>query len=180
MDIVAHAIDYPPPSTVILISGDRDFTYAVSTMRLRNYRVVLLAPAAAHSSLRTQASVVFEWPRSVLQAELPVPTSPPTSKSRPAGPHSLRPCAPIFIDRSRPYMIQGDSTSTTSPPTSSRESLLFAAENATSDLTHHRSTSLPNRGFAHHASSTGRPNYAAITAGARYDVGFHCSLTLCH
>ena len=62
VDMMAHAIDTPAPSTIILISGDRDFVYAVSVLGLRQYRVVLLAPRAAHSSLKAQASTVYNWP----------------------------------------------------------------------------------------------------------------------
>ena len=68
--MLAHAIDNPAPSTVILISGDRDFVYAVSVLRLRKYRVVVIAPNAAHASLKTQASAVYEWPRHVLPSDI--------------------------------------------------------------------------------------------------------------
>ncbi|TFK90967.1 DUF537-domain-containing protein [Polyporus arcularius HHB13444] len=70
IDMMAHAIDTPAPSTIILISGDRDFVYAVSVLRLRQYRVVLFAPRAAHGSLKAQASAVFNWPDDFLP-ELP-------------------------------------------------------------------------------------------------------------
>ena len=67
--MLAYAIDNPAPSTIILISGDRDFVYAVSILRLRKYRVVVIAPNATHTSLKTQASAVYEWPRHVLPLE---------------------------------------------------------------------------------------------------------------
>ncbi|KAI0721529.1 NYN domain-containing protein [Cerioporus squamosus] len=70
IDMMAHAIDTPAPSTIILISGDRDFVYAVSVLGLRQYRVVLLAPRAAHGSLKVQASAVYNWPDDFLP-ELP-------------------------------------------------------------------------------------------------------------
>ena len=77
--MLAHAIDNPAPSTVILISGDRDFVYAVSVLRLRKYRVVVIAPTAAHGSLKNQASALYEWPRHVLPSDssfdIPGPTS---------------------------------------------------------------------------------------------------------
>ncbi|KZP20884.1 hypothetical protein FIBSPDRAFT_699502, partial [Athelia psychrophila] len=61
VDMLAFAIDNPTPSTVILVSGDRDFAYAVSMLRLRRYRVVIIAPPAIHISLKAQASVLFDW-----------------------------------------------------------------------------------------------------------------------
>ncbi|RPD65887.1 hypothetical protein L227DRAFT_569828, partial [Lentinus tigrinus ALCF2SS1-6] len=66
IDMMAHAIDTPAPSTIILISGDRDFVYAVSVLGLRQYRVVLLAPRPAHGSLKAQASAVYNWPEDFL------------------------------------------------------------------------------------------------------------------
>ena len=60
--MMAHAIDTPAPTTIFLISGDRDFVYAVSILALRQYRIVLLAPKVAHSSLKAQADVVYHWP----------------------------------------------------------------------------------------------------------------------
>ena len=64
--MLAHAIDNPAPSTIVLISGDRDFAYALSTLRLRRYRVVLITLPNAHSSLRAQASLCFDWISDVL------------------------------------------------------------------------------------------------------------------
>nr|VWO98768.1 N/A [Ganoderma boninense] len=62
VDMMAHAIDNPAPTTIMLISGDRDFIYAVSILSLRQYRIVLLAPRAAHGGLKAQASAVYHWP----------------------------------------------------------------------------------------------------------------------
>ncbi|PSR88887.1 hypothetical protein PHLCEN_2v5036 [Hermanssonia centrifuga] len=69
VDMLAHAIDNPAPSTIVLISGDRDFVYAVSILGLRKYRVVVIAPNAVHTSLKSQASAFYEWPRHVLPSE---------------------------------------------------------------------------------------------------------------
>ena len=59
--MLAYAIDNPAPATIILISGDRDFAYAFSILRLRQYQVVLVAPSNAHTSLTSRASVCMEW-----------------------------------------------------------------------------------------------------------------------
>lgn len=65
--MLAHAIDNPAPSTIVLISGDRDFAYALAMLRLRCYRVILITLSNAHSSLRAQASLHFDWISDVLE-----------------------------------------------------------------------------------------------------------------
>ncbi|KDR73459.1 hypothetical protein GALMADRAFT_227907 [Galerina marginata CBS 339.88] len=64
--MLTHAIDNPAPSTVILITGDRDFAYAMSILRLRRYLVTLITLPNAHASLKVQASVCFNWNNHVL------------------------------------------------------------------------------------------------------------------
>ncbi|OCH95311.1 DUF537-domain-containing protein [Obba rivulosa] len=66
VDMLTFAMDTPAPATIIIISGDRDFVYAVSVLRMRRYRVVLIAPRASHTSLKCLASTVLEWERHVL------------------------------------------------------------------------------------------------------------------
>jgi hypothetical protein len=60
-DLLAFAIDTPPPATVVLISGDRDFSYPISTMRSRGYTVCLIAPTQSNRGLLALASRVHEW-----------------------------------------------------------------------------------------------------------------------
>ena len=67
VDMLAYAIDNPAPATIVLISGDRDFVYAVSVLRLRRYRVVLVAPNSAHASLKSQASSVLDWETDIMR-----------------------------------------------------------------------------------------------------------------
>ncbi|KAK7023710.1 hypothetical protein R3P38DRAFT_3194232 [Favolaschia claudopus] len=68
VDMLAYAMDHPAPATLILISGDRDFAYPVSILRLRQYDVVVvsLPLPGAHPSLKRQASVWLDWNREVL------------------------------------------------------------------------------------------------------------------
>ncbi|KAJ7273506.1 NYN domain-containing protein [Mycena haematopus] len=68
VDMLAYAMDHPAPVTLILISGDRDFAYAVSVLRLRRYEVVVISPPlpGAHISLKSQASVYLDWNAEVL------------------------------------------------------------------------------------------------------------------
>ncbi|KAG6813357.1 hypothetical protein H0H92_011905, partial [Tricholoma furcatifolium] len=69
VDMLAYAIDNPAPSTIILISGDRDFAYAVSVLRLRRYRVMIISLPTVHTSLRMQASTFVDW-NDVLSTEI--------------------------------------------------------------------------------------------------------------
>lgn len=64
--MLAYAIDNPAPSTIILITGDRDFAYAMSILRLRQYQVILVTLPNAHSSLTAQASMCIDWYSDVL------------------------------------------------------------------------------------------------------------------
>ncbi|KAJ3572494.1 hypothetical protein NP233_g3049 [Leucocoprinus birnbaumii] len=61
VDMMAHAIDNPAPWTYVLITGDRDFAYAISVLNLRQYQVVLISPSTAHVSLRSQATTCLDW-----------------------------------------------------------------------------------------------------------------------
>jgi hypothetical protein len=52
----------------MLITGDRDYAYAVSTLKLRKYQVVLVVPSPQASlCLQSQASVVIDWGAAVLR-----------------------------------------------------------------------------------------------------------------
>ncbi|KAI0665045.1 NYN domain-containing protein [Cubamyces menziesii] len=70
VDMMAHAIDNPAPSTIVLITGDRDFVYAVSILSLRNHKVVLIAPRHSHDGLKAQADSVYDWPDDFLTPTL--------------------------------------------------------------------------------------------------------------
>ncbi|KAH7930845.1 DUF537-domain-containing protein [Leucogyrophana mollusca] len=76
VDMLAFAIDHPAPATIMLISGDRDYAYAVSTLRLRRYRVVLIVPPIVHPSLQAQASIIVDWSFGILGRRLDPITSP--------------------------------------------------------------------------------------------------------
>ena len=88
--MLAHAIDNAAPSTIVLISGDRDFAYALSILRFRRYRIVLITHSNAHPSLRSQASFSFDWVSEVLEPVDPTlsnqPTSPPTRRGKMSSP----------------------------------------------------------------------------------------------
>jgi hypothetical protein len=63
VDMLAFAIDHHSPATVILIAGDRDYAYAMPTLHLRQYNVILIAPTSPNvsQSLKSQASLMIDW-----------------------------------------------------------------------------------------------------------------------
>ena len=65
--MLAYAIDNPTPTTIVLISGDRDFAYALSILRFRRYRIVLITLSNAHQSLRAQAAISYDWVSEILE-----------------------------------------------------------------------------------------------------------------
>ncbi|KAI3662539.1 hypothetical protein MP638_000649 [Amoeboaphelidium occidentale] len=71
VDMLAFAIDNPPPATIVLISGDKDFVYALSTLRNRRYNIVLIVPSkGAPIILRSQANTILEWRYDVLNQDV--------------------------------------------------------------------------------------------------------------
>ncbi|KAF7338468.1 DUF537-domain-containing protein [Mycena venus] len=89
VDMLAYAMDHPAPATIILISGDREFAYAVSVLRLRRYEVVVISLPlpGAHISLKSQASLYLDWNSEVLgysnSSHLPGRVDPPTAPRNP-------------------------------------------------------------------------------------------------
>ncbi|KAF8201503.1 hypothetical protein BJ912DRAFT_503746 [Pholiota molesta] len=71
--MLAYAIDNPAPSVLVLISGDRDFAYALSTLRFRQYQIILVTLSNAHPSLTSQASACVDWHSEIIN---PVVQSP--------------------------------------------------------------------------------------------------------
>jgi hypothetical protein len=71
VDMLAFAIDHPPPATLVLISGDKDFAYALSTLRNRRYAIVLIVPnRGAPIILKSQANAILEWRYDVLNQDI--------------------------------------------------------------------------------------------------------------
>ncbi len=89
--MLAFAIDNPAPCTIVLITGDRDFSYALSILKLRQYRVVLVTLPNAHPTLRFQAPICFDWFNDVVNPS-GSPNSPEVRKSR--QPERNRPSEP--------------------------------------------------------------------------------------
>ncbi|KAJ8583648.1 hypothetical protein M405DRAFT_884728, partial [Rhizopogon salebrosus TDB-379] len=78
VDMLAFAIDHGSPATIVLIAGDRDYAYAMSTLRLRQYAVVLIVPSSSNTSqnLKSQASVVVDWNYAILRKRPDADTPP--------------------------------------------------------------------------------------------------------
>lgn len=71
VDMLAYAIDNPAPATIILITGDRDFAYAMSILRMRQYQVILVTLPNAHFSLTAPASIYVLYSDMLSKVEQP-------------------------------------------------------------------------------------------------------------
>ncbi|KIK64268.1 hypothetical protein GYMLUDRAFT_259249 [Collybiopsis luxurians FD-317 M1] len=64
-DIWAFAMDNPPSlsttTTIIIVSGDGDYSYTLSSLRGRGYKIIVVAPSQCHQSIREQATMLFSW-----------------------------------------------------------------------------------------------------------------------
>lgn len=66
VDLFTFALDHPR-ATFVLITGDKDFAYACSTLRNRQYRMILVCPETGVSeSLRQSCDQVVYWRTGVL------------------------------------------------------------------------------------------------------------------
>ena len=90
VDMLGHAIDNPAPTTILLVSGDRDFAYAMSVLRLRRYQVVLITLSNAHLSLTSQASVCHDWSFDILGVAHPSSTAGKEAKTCSRSPSVVR------------------------------------------------------------------------------------------
>ncbi|KAK1235677.1 hypothetical protein PQX77_001086 [Marasmius sp. AFHP31] len=94
VDMLTFAIDNEGDgSTIVLISGDRDFAYPVSILRFRMCQVIVISPTlpGAHLSLRSQASTFLDWTvmvNSLKDDKSSVDSSPPSNANIPLPPTS--------------------------------------------------------------------------------------------
>ncbi|KAK9056660.1 hypothetical protein SSX86_024022 [Deinandra increscens subsp. villosa] len=75
VDMFLFALDNPPPSSIMLISGDVDFSPALHILGQRGYTIILVIPSGVNvsSALSNAGSFVWDWP-SVVRGEGFVPT----------------------------------------------------------------------------------------------------------
>ncbi len=95
--MILYALESPISSTtIVLITGDRDFAYAVATLRLRQYRVVVISPSipSPHCSLTVHASVAIDWNATVMKDLSPPESSPGPPPSLPTSPPPVPPTPP--------------------------------------------------------------------------------------
>ncbi|KAL3538868.1 hypothetical protein ACH5RR_002234 [Cinchona calisaya] len=64
VDMFLFALDNPPPSSIMLISGDVDFAPALHILDQRGYTVILVIPSGVgvSSALCNAGSFVWDWP----------------------------------------------------------------------------------------------------------------------
>ncbi|KAI4298468.1 hypothetical protein L6164_032022 [Bauhinia variegata] len=76
VDMFLFALDNPPPSSIMLISGDVDFAPALHILGQRGYTVILVIPSGigVSSALSSAGKFVWDWP-SVARGEGFVPPS---------------------------------------------------------------------------------------------------------
>ncbi|XP_010258127.1 PREDICTED: uncharacterized protein LOC104597991 [Nelumbo nucifera] len=74
VDMFLFALDNPPPSSIVLISGDVDFAPALHILGQRGYTIILVIPAGVgiSSALSNAGRFVWDWP-SVVRGEGFVP-----------------------------------------------------------------------------------------------------------
>ncbi|GLU09241.1 hypothetical protein SLE2022_261120 [Rubroshorea leprosula] len=84
IDMFLFALDNPPPSSILLISGDVDFAPALHILGQRGYTVILVIPAGVgvSSALCNAGKFVWDWP-SVAHGEGFVPPSKGLKHPRP-------------------------------------------------------------------------------------------------
>lgn len=73
VDIMLFAMDNPPlpnssTTTILLITGDRDFAYVLAVLRMRQYRVILISLDNANDALTQQCDALLLF-RDVLQID---------------------------------------------------------------------------------------------------------------
>jgi len=85
VDMFLFALDNPPPSSIMLISGDVDFAPALHILGQRGYTVILVIPSGVgvSSALCNAGRFVWDWP-SVARGEGFVPLTKPCHRGAPA------------------------------------------------------------------------------------------------
>lgn len=127
VDMLSFALDNPAPAVVMLISGDREFVYALSILRHRRYTVVLITPPeGAYITLKAQANVVLDWTFDIFAdsdaQNVGIATPPPQTRKIPITPSDgatgWSPWRPKYSGQTSPTPSpRGRALSFTSPPT---------------------------------------------------------------
>ncbi|KAI0797756.1 NYN domain-containing protein [Abortiporus biennis] len=71
VDMFAFALNNPSPATFIVITGDGDFVYAISTLRNLKYKVVIITPQTGHQCLKgvagSEDTPTYDWDLDILR-----------------------------------------------------------------------------------------------------------------
>ncbi|THH11368.1 hypothetical protein EW145_g680 [Phellinidium pouzarii] len=71
-DLIMFALEGEGLSSIVLISGDRDFSYAVSSLRCRGHGIFFISPpSSTHHSLEFLADGIFDWRADILERKDP-------------------------------------------------------------------------------------------------------------
>ncbi|KAK0483437.1 NYN domain-containing protein [Armillaria novae-zelandiae] len=170
VDMLAYAFDNPQPSTtIVLITGDRDFAYAVAILRLRQFHVVVISPSvpSPHASLTAHASVCIDWNTAIMQnigLEASTSQAVPPDRTKTESPRCPPNSAPAACPPTQPAKISTtDSTHSSRPkspspvPTSPPKPTPLETNNRSRSADPIRRTQTPDS----MDSSTPAPTYTA-------------------
>ncbi len=134
-DMMAFAIDVPPPARIFLVSGDRDFAYSLGTLRNRGYEVVLIVPPiGAAPILQASANKVLRWRQDVLKVKTdaygkPYATEPSTPA--PAGKSAAAAAAASAAATAQPLIVPPSVAATSSKASHAETNKETSASQAT-------------------------------------------------
>jgi len=66
VDLMFQAWGHGVVQTLVVITSDRDLSYALATLRMKDFCIILISPANSHVDLVSQATIHLDWSRTVL------------------------------------------------------------------------------------------------------------------
>ena len=109
--------------TIVLIAGDRDYSYLISTLRLRNHKVILIYPPGSTSkNLNHLATAILDWRKDVAECSTPGQRL-KTLLPKAEGPASVSPNSSVQIQAPTPSSKQSkaDNQRQVVPPPKSKQ-----------------------------------------------------------
>lgn len=105
VDLITYAQECLKRATIVILTGDRDFAYALSILRFRQHNILLIPNESATSLLTNQASIVCDY--QTVTANLPREETHTTSSSRRSSnattsSSSARSRPPVVVDANYP------------------------------------------------------------------------------
>ncbi|EFI27499.1 hypothetical protein CC1G_15534 [Coprinopsis cinerea okayama7 len=149
IDMILFACDNPAPATVVVVSEDRDYSYAVATLCLRGYDVVLIRRNEVHPGMTIHSATYRTWDSVTKRAELlakkPVRWQQPTTRSNPL--NVVQAAAPASKPRAERGSVSSDEFEPTASSNRKGERSTPRSTHAVSDQTidgHAQSRSKPS------------------------------------